>query len=129
MGWTNSVPIFHDDVTYALQAEVPEFTIPYINDVPIRGPATRYETEEGDFERVPENNGIRRFVWEHMLNVNRIIQRIKYVGATFSGQKSILCDNYITVVGHRCTYKGRLPSAEKVGVLMELVRTCQRVSS
>ncbi|KAJ3474633.1 hypothetical protein NLI96_g12348 [Meripilus lineatus] len=40
MGWTNSVPIFHDDVTYILQDKIPEWTIPYIDDVPVRGPAT-----------------------------------------------------------------------------------------
>jgi hypothetical protein len=28
MGWSNSVPIFHDDVTFILQPEIPEFTIP-----------------------------------------------------------------------------------------------------
>jgi len=39
MGWTNSVPIFHDDVTYILQEEIPEVTVPYIDDVPCRGPA------------------------------------------------------------------------------------------
>jgi len=43
MGWTNSVPIFHDDVTYILQEEIPEVMVPYIDDVPCRGPATRYE--------------------------------------------------------------------------------------
>ena len=35
MGWTNSVPIFHDDVTFILQAETPHITIPYIDDVPV----------------------------------------------------------------------------------------------
>ncbi|SJL18848.1 uncharacterized protein ARMOST_22450 [Armillaria ostoyae] len=35
MGWTNSVPIFHNDVTFILQPEIPEFTIPYIDDVPV----------------------------------------------------------------------------------------------
>ena len=35
MGWTNAVPIFHDDVMHILQPEVPQYTIPYINDVPI----------------------------------------------------------------------------------------------
>jgi hypothetical protein len=43
MGWTNSVPIFHDDVTFIiLQAEIPHVTIPYIDDVPIKGPTTTY---------------------------------------------------------------------------------------
>ena len=40
MGWTNSVPIFHDDVTWILQAEIPHVTIPYVDDVPVKGPAS-----------------------------------------------------------------------------------------
>ncbi|OJT06660.1 Transposon Tf2-1 polyprotein [Trametes pubescens] len=109
MGWTNSVPIFHDDLTYILQPEIPEFTQPFIDDVPARGPATRYELPDGGFETIPENAGIRRFVWEHLTNVNRIVQRVRYSGGTFSGTKSILCAAEYTVVGHRCTYAGRVP--------------------
>ena len=33
MGWMNSVPIFHDDVTYILHQEIPRYTLPYIDDV------------------------------------------------------------------------------------------------
>ncbi|KDR64982.1 hypothetical protein GALMADRAFT_82442, partial [Galerina marginata CBS 339.88] len=84
MGWTNSVPIFHDDVNFILQSEIPKYTMPYIDDVPVRGPATRYEKADGTCETIPENDGIRRFIWEHMQNVNRIIQRMKYCGGTFS---------------------------------------------
>ena len=58
MGWTNSVPIFHDDVTCILQPEIPDFTIPYIDDVPVKGPATWYEPEDGTYETVPKNPGI-----------------------------------------------------------------------
>ena len=114
MGWTNSVPIFHEDVTYILRDEIPEFTEPYIDDVPIRGPKTRYELDSGGYEVIPENSGIRRFVWEHMQNVNRIVQRMKYAGGTFSGTKSTLCAAEIVVVGHLCTYEGRKPSPDKV---------------
>ena len=35
MGWTNAVPIFHEDVTYVLRDEIPQYTIPYIDDVPV----------------------------------------------------------------------------------------------
>ena len=35
MGWTNTVPIFHNDMMHILQPEVPQYTIPYIDDVPI----------------------------------------------------------------------------------------------
>lgn len=114
MGWTNSVPIFHDDVTYILQPEIPHTTIPYIDDVPIRGPAMRYIQPDGSYETHPENSGIRRFVWEYFQGLNRVVQRMKYCGGTFSGYKATLCASEITVVGHRCTYEGRLPDESRV---------------
>jgi len=43
MGWTNLVFIFHENVTEILKDEKPEFTILYIDNIPLRGPATRYE--------------------------------------------------------------------------------------
>ncbi|KAJ3474731.1 hypothetical protein NLI96_g12289 [Meripilus lineatus] len=116
MGWTNSVPIFHDDVTYILQDEIPDFTIPYIDDVPVRGPASRYILDNGDYELIP-NSSIRRFVWEHFQNLNRIVQRMKYAGGTFSGKKLILCASEIVVLGHRCTPEGRLPQESQIEVI------------
>nr|GAT44250.1 predicted protein [Mycena chlorophos] len=117
MGWTNSVPIFHDDVTFILQDEIPHTTIPYIDDVPIRGPGTRYEDEEGKPEMIPENDGIRRFVWEHFGNLNRVVQRVRYCGGTFSGAKSILCAAEFHVVGHLCSFEGRRADEDRVGVI------------
>ena len=117
MGWTNSVPIFHDDVTFILQPEIPDVTVPYIDDVPVKGPKSRYILPDGSYETNPENPGIRRFVWEHLQNVNRIVQRMKFCGGTFSGYKSIVCADEITVVGHRCTMEGRLPETDRVGVI------------
>jgi len=114
MGWTNSVPIFHDNVTHILQAEIPHVTQPYIDDVPVRGPATRYIQENGEPETIPENSGIRRFIWEHFQDLNRVVQRMKYSGGTFSGYKSFLCRSEITVLGHRCTFDGRLPDQSRL---------------
>ena len=113
MGWTNSVPIFHDDVTYIFADEIPEVTIPYIDDVPVRGPESRYELPGGGYETIPENPGIRKFVWEQFQNLNRICQRMYYAGGTFSGMKTILCGDEIMVVGHLCGYQGRrIPSVK-----------------
>jgi len=117
MGWTNSVPIFHDDVTYILQEEIPEVMVPYIDDVPCRGPVTRYELPGGKYETIPENKGIRCFVMEHFENVNRVVHRMKYAGGTFSGLKSTICAAEITVVGHLCTYEGRKPETDRVKVI------------
>jgi len=119
MGWTNSVPIFHDDVTFILQPEIPDFTIPYIDDVPVKGPPTRYIQPDGSYETIPENPKIRRFVWEHFQNLNRIVQRMKYCGGTFSAHKLALCVPEIIVVGHRCTYEGRLPDESKTAAVVK----------
>ena len=43
---------------------------------------------------------------------------MKYCGGTFSGHKTILCAEEIVVVGHRCTYEGRLPETDRVGVII-----------
>jgi hypothetical protein len=114
MGWMNSVPIFHDDVTFILQPEIPDFTIPYIDDVPVKGLRSRYELEDGTYETIPENVNIWRFVWEHFENVNRIVQQMKYCGGTFSGTKLYLCVPRFMVIGHCCTYEGQIPDNSKV---------------
>ena len=72
---------------------------------------------DGMYETIPENTGIRHFVWEHFQNLNRVVQQIKYCGGMFSGLKTTLCAAEITVVGHRCTYDGRLPETNHVGVI------------
>ena len=78
MGRTNALPIFHDDITHILQPKVPKYTILYINDVPICGPATTYQNDDGVFETISENSSIHCFIWEHFQNVNRIVQCMKY---------------------------------------------------
>ena len=73
--------------------------------------------KDGSYEVIDENPGIRKFVWEHFQNLNRVVQRMKYCGGTFSGPKTVLCAAEITVVGHRCTIDGRLPEIDRVGVI------------
>ncbi|KAJ3571155.1 hypothetical protein NP233_g3930 [Leucocoprinus birnbaumii] len=119
MGYTNSMQIQHGDLTFLLQDEIPDVALPFVDDVPIKGPLTRYETTDGGFETIPENPGIRRFVWEHLQNVNRVIQRVKHAGGTFSASKSHFCVPTATVVGHLCTYEGRLPETSRVQKIVD----------
>jgi len=118
MRWTNSVPIFHDDVTYILRDEIPKYTLPYIDDVPIRGPKTRYELPGGGVETLDRNPRIRKFVFEHLGNVNRILQRMKHAGGTFSGPKMMICSDHITIVGFECSYEGRKPTSDAIGKIL-----------
>ena len=39
---------------------------------------------------------------------------MKYCGGTFSGKKSLLCVQEITIVGHVCTLEGCIPDASRV---------------
>ena len=119
MGYTNSVQIQQGDITFILQEEIPHVTVPFIDDIPVKGPPTRYTDESGNFETIPENRGIRRFIWEHLQNVNRVIQRIKHAGGTFSGLKSFICVESTIIVGHRCTYEGRIPDESRVQKIMD----------
>ncbi|KAF7763895.1 hypothetical protein Agabi119p4_8432 [Agaricus bisporus var. burnettii] len=106
------------DLTHILQPEIPHITMPFVDDVPVKGPPTRYETKDG-FETVPQNPQIRRFVWEHLNNINRILQRIKHAGGTFSAKKSHFCTPTAVVVGHQCTYEGRLPDTARVQKIVD----------
>ena len=54
-------------------------------DVPIKGAKSRYMEEDGTYEMIKGNPGIRRFVWEHFQNLNKVVQRMKYCGGMFSG--------------------------------------------
>src|SRR5216684_859630 len=119
MGWTNSIPIFHNDITHILQPEIPNTTVPYIDDVPIQGSESRYILPDGTEEHIPNNPGIRRFVWEQFQSLNRVVQCIKYYGGTFSRPKSVLCAEEIIVVGHRCTPLGQLPDPKYINKIVK----------
>lgn len=127
MGWTNSVPIFHDDVTAILQDEIPHVALVYIDDVNVRGPPTPYLLEDGSYETIPDNPRIRRYVFEHLTDVNRVIQRIKYSGGTFSGPKGYLCVLDYMVVGNRCTPEGRKVELTRIDKVLSW-RACRDVS-
>ena len=106
MGYTNSMQILHNDVAFILQDEIPHVTNPFADDCPGLGPRTRYELPDGNFETIPENPGIRRFIYEHICDVNRILQRMKAVGGTFSGKKIKIAQESAIFVGHKLMYLG-----------------------
>jgi len=118
MGWMNSVPIFHDDVTYILRDEIPKYMLPYIDDVLIRGPKTRYELPGDRVETLDQSPEIRRFVFEHLENVNRILQRMKHAEGTFSGPKTMICSDHIIIVEFECSYEGRKPTNDAIGKIL-----------
>ena len=114
---------------------------PSWNDINIKGPPTRYETTEDRwytsmafsdppdqvrpvicapgldgwfYEVLGENLAIRQFVWEHIHDMNRVLQCVKKAGGMFSGWKMEICVPEVVAIGHKCTYEGRYPEDSKV---------------
>ena len=113
MGATNAVAIFHGDVTFLLEPKIPDIAKPFLDDIAIRGPASRYETPGGGYETICENNGIRRFIWEHLNDVHRVLHRLGHAGATVSAPKLFLAVPEVIILGHKCIYEGRIPEDSK----------------
>lgn len=105
-------------MVFILRDEIPHVANIFIDDLPIKGPATIYPDVEGKPETLTENPGIRRFIWEHAQDVNRIMHRIKQAGATFSATKCQICLPEVFIVGQKCTPEGRLPDEDKVSKIL-----------
>ena len=104
MGYTNSMQILSSDVCFMLRDFIPEVTEPFIDDVMTKGPKTRYEKDDGTYETVQGNPGIRRFVFEHLEADNKILQIFEAYGVTASGPKARIAQPTALIVGHQCTY-------------------------
>jgi hypothetical protein len=74
-GYTNSPAKFQQCMVFILQHEIPHVANVFIDDLPIKGPISPCPDENNEPETLLENPGIRRFIWEHAVDVNRIILR------------------------------------------------------
>ena len=117
MGWTNSPAVLQGDITHILWSEIPHWTQPFANDVPIKGPKSQYEQVDESFETIPENPGICHFVWEHLVSVHWIIQQVKSYSATFSRKKVFIGVPQVEILSHICCYEGRIAEPTQVQVL------------
>jgi hypothetical protein len=114
MGWTNAVAIFHEDVTFILEPEIPHVAWPFVDDCSIKGPATHFKTADGGYETLLENADIRKFIWQHLLDVHRILHRLSCTGATVSAKKLFVMVPEVVILGHKCNYEGRIPDDSKL---------------
>ena len=114
MGYTNSVAILQGDVSFIYQFEIPHVINPFADDCNMNGPSTRYERPDGGVEMVPWNLGIRRFIWEHFVNVHRCLHIMKRFGGTFSGKKLYFCVPELEILGHTVHYGGKSADKNKV---------------
>lgn len=119
MGYTNSVPIQQANVTFILLEEIPRWANCFIDDVVGKGSRSYYQDEDGTYQTHPDNPGIRRFVWEHAMTLNRILHRLKKAGASVSGKKAIIAQPEAVIVGYRCNFEGRHPEKGNVKKILD----------
>ena len=110
-GATNSVAHMQNAMNQILKDFVPEKTIPFVDDIPIKG------CEEAKKDSIVQDNGCRAFVNEHIKDVDRILSRLEEVDLTLSIEKSKFGTNEILVVGHQCGWYGRKPNPKKVDAI------------
>ena len=84
----------------------PSITMPFLNDISVKGLYTDY-SREITFLR------IRRSVFEHILNLDKALERVERAGA-YIGPKSQFLYNGMVIVRYVCGALGRTPKASKV---------------
>jgi len=113
MGYANSPAEFQACMLFLLQEEMPKVAGVFVDDIPIKGPSSRYLGPDGEPETLAENPGIRRYIWEHLNDLHRILHRIGQAGGTVSGKKMQLCRTEVQIVGHKCSSEGRKPVGDR----------------
>lgn len=113
-GATNSVAHMQSAMNQILRDFVPEKTIPFVDDIPIKGCPERVKDSTMDAD------GCRVFVKNHITDVERILKRLEEVDLTLSIDKSKFGFDEIVVVGHLCGRYGRKPNPEKVDAIARM---------
>ncbi|EJD08237.1 uncharacterized protein FOMMEDRAFT_74049, partial [Fomitiporia mediterranea MF3/22] len=82
IGYTNSVQILYNDLVFILCNKILDITNLYTDNILVIRPYLRYEKADRTEEMLPENEGIQKFVYKHLMNVSTIFVRHKltYLG-------------------------------------------------
>jgi hypothetical protein len=113
-GATNSVAHMQNAMNQILKDFVPEKTIPFVDDIPIKG------CKEEIKDTTIDDGGCRVFVRDHIKDVEKILNRLEEVDLTLSIEKSKFGFGEILVVGHLCGIYGRKPNPEKVDAISRM---------
>ncbi|KAG8781506.1 hypothetical protein FRC15_008612 [Serendipita sp. 397] len=118
-GFTNSVRVFQNDMTYTLGSMIPDKAGVFVDDCGLKGGKTRYELADGSYETMPGHPQVRRFIYEHLNDVDEVLTRIIYAGITVAAAKLQIAALEATIVGHRVSYEGRHPDDAKIQKVLD----------
>ena len=106
-GATNSVAQFVRIALQILALHLRDRTKPFLDNVGVKRPKTTYNNEE----LAP---GIRRYVVEHIQNLDTVLADLERARVTIAGAKSQFCRAGTKIVGYICDANGRHPDTSKV---------------
>ncbi|EPZ30889.1 Ribonuclease H-like domain-containing protein [Rozella allomycis CSF55] len=109
-GHTNSVAEFQRALQRLLFELIPEILNIFIDDMGVKGSIFKDET-------ILEN-GIRKFIYDHIQDIIKILQILLDAHITISGEKCRFLVPEINVVGFKCNEKGRQLESNKINKIL-----------
>lgn len=116
-GGTNSVAQFVRVISKILEDIMPDVCRVFLDDIGIKGPRTRY-----DDELSPDAPGCRRYIVEHLINIDTTLFLLELAGATISVEKSQFLCNGLKIVGWVCDFDGHKAEGKKVDKIVNWPR-------
>jgi len=113
-GHANAVQVYWGDTAFILQDKIPDYTSPFVDDVPIKSVKMQYQRTDSSYETIAQNPGIHHFIWEHCIVINCILQQLENVSVMVSATKFVLAAPTAIIIRHKCTCEGRIPEDSKV---------------
>ncbi|GBG60207.1 hypothetical protein CBR_g3451 [Chara braunii] len=110
-GWMNAVAMVQRHMVRIMQPISPHITQPYIDDLAVKGPK-----EKDEREVMP---GIRRFVWDHVQDLCKVLDLLKEHNLTASGSKSRHFMSGATILGFVCDERSGRPDTKKANKILE----------
>jgi hypothetical protein len=116
-GFTNSVAVYQRMMTFIMAPEIPKTFNVFIDDGGIKGSKDYYNNDP-----ISGNSGIRRFIWEHAVTLERILFRLEEAGLTVSGVKMSVAVPSLGLVGTNVSYEGRRIQTSKLNKIARFPR-------
>ncbi|KAL3682680.1 hypothetical protein R1sor_000702 [Riccia sorocarpa] len=121
-GATNSVAHMMNGMNKVLRDFIPEKTMPFLDNVPIKG------CREDEKDETLDSRGCRRYVSEHIEDCEKILKRLDEMNLTLSGAKSTFGVREVVIVGHLCGWFGKKPEATKIEAIQRIWEVCKSLS-
>ena len=125
-GATNSVAHMMNGMNKVLRDFIPQVTMPFLDDVPIKG------CEEEAKDETVVLRGCRKFVADHIVDCEKNLSRLEEVNQevnlSLSGAKLVFGVKEVLIVGHMCGPYGRRPSPIKVEAIQRMKEICTSIT-